>query len=192
MAQNRGARLHRWVKYDGENGAAVEAEIPGASIVSGGTGDSDLTLDIGGGQHLIAPDRNIVWTEYPGTPTIVQVLDAGLTDEQVEQIYGLLCDCSALEELLGQSVQAAQGTTDANGSVTITWPEVFAAAPTVSLAIQTSTAEVHSARITALTATSVTVHVARSPVVAVLGVNVTAAMVNASGVVVHAVAVGTI
>lgn len=191
MTQSAGARLHRWARYDGENGAAVVAEIPGASLISGGTGNSNLTLQ-SSGEHVVPPNCSIVWTEYPGSPTIVVVIDTNLTDEQIEQVYGELCDCAALEDLLERSVQGVQGTTDVNGSVTLSWPQTFAAAPKVALAIQTSTAEVHSARVTALSASSITVHVARSPIVAILGVNVTAAMINAAGVDVHVVGVGAI
>jgi hypothetical protein len=87
-------------------------------------------------------------------------------------------------------VQAITGVTDINGNVSFTWPQAFSASPVIALAIQTTVAEVHTVRITARSSSGASVHVARSPIVALLGINVTAAMINASGVTVHAVAVG--
>jgi len=169
----------------------------------GGTGNTTLVIDItDAGQHSIPAGRHIVWTEYPDTP--VSVLDTNLTDAALAQIYWELGDVAGLttqvEELEsavaalstgGALIQSAKGTTDANGAVTFTWGTAFSAPPVVVLAVETSTAEAHSTRITSCTASAVSVHVARSPVVSILSVNVTAAMVNASGVTVHAVAVGT-
>jgi hypothetical protein len=200
MTQERSARLHRAKHYDGTNGADVVAEIPGASLNSGGTGNTTLVIDItDAGQHAVVPDRYIVWTEYPSAP--VNVLDI-ISPAAYEQVYGGLCDCAAvtaaladigeaLDSLTGAPlVQAVEGITDANGNVSLTWPQAFSASPVVALAIQTTVAEVHTTRITARSSSGASIHVARSPIVAVLGVNVTAAMVNASGVTVHAVAVG--
>jgi hypothetical protein len=202
MTQQAQARLHRSKLYDGTNGAAVAAEIPDASINSGGTGNATLVLDItGAGQHTIPAGRHIVWTQYPNTP--VTVLDTNLTDGGLAEIYGPLADAAAIATQLddlesainglaagGSLIQSAKGTTDASGVVTFTWGTAFSATPVVVVTIQTTTAEVHTTRITACSATGATIHVARSPIVAILGINVTAAMINASGVVVHAVAVG--
>ena len=197
MAQDSVARLHRAAFYDGENGAAVAAEIPGASVNSGGTGQATLVLDVmDAGQQNILPNRYIVWTQYPNTPpNVIDVISAAAYQE----VYGGLCDCAAFAELAevvdglasGKLVQAVTGTTDSNGNVSINWPVAFSGTPVVALGLQTSVAEVHTARITANSASGASVHVARSPLVSVLGINVTAAMVNASGVTVHAVAVGT-
>jgi len=199
MASTTQARLHRSKYYDGTNGAAVVADIPGSSLQSGGSGNTTLVIDItDAGQASIPPQRHIVWTEYPGTP--VQVLDTNLTDAQLAQVYAQLPDAAAIAALQTTVGQLASGqpltqkmkvTTNASGIATFTWPTAFSATPTVALAIQTTTAEVHTTRITACSATGATVHVARSPVVAVLGINVTAAMIDAAGVVVHATACGT-
>lgn len=202
MAQKAQTRLHRSAYYDGTNGAAVVAEIPGASVNSGGTGNTTLVIDIvDAGQQTMPPGRHIVWTEYPGAP--VTVLDTNLTDANLAQIYAELADAAAvaaqLDELAGAVeslagggplVQSAKGTTGSNGVVTFTWGTAFSGTPTVVAAIQTTTAEVHTTRITACSASGVTIHVARSPIVAILGINVTAAMVDAAGVTVHVVAVG--
>lgn len=198
MAQQAQARLHRSSYYNGSNGAAVVADIPGASLNSGGTGNATLVIDItGAGQASVPAGRHIVWTEYPNTP--VQVLDTNLTDADLAQVYARLVatsDVTALQTAVAQLaaggalVQSAKATTDANGVVTFTWPTAFSATPTVVTGIQTTTAEVHTTRITACSATGATIHVARSPIVAILSINVTAAMINAQGVVVHAIAVG--
>lgn len=198
MASVTQARLHRSRYYDGTNGALVVADIPGASLQSGGTGNTTLVIDIAGaGQASIPPQRHIVWTEYPGTP--VQVLDTNLADAQLAQVYGAMADVAAIAAMQTTVSQLASGqpltqkmkaTTAANGVASFTWPTAFSATPTVALAIQTTTAEVHTTRITACSTTGATVHVARSPIIAVVGINVTAAMVDAAGVVVHAIACG--
>lgn len=201
MAQIPQARLHRSTYYDGTNGATVVADIPGATIVSGGTGNTTLVIDVNGGQNAVPPGRYVVWTEYPSTPP--SILDTNLTDSDLAQIYYELANAASINEQLsdlttavaalaggGALVQSAKGTTDASGEVSFTWDTAFSADPTVVLAIQTTTAEVHSTRLTAVSTTGCDVHVARSPVVSILSINVTAAMVNASGVTVHAIAVG--
>lgn len=95
------------------------------------------------------------------------------------------------EMLAGRAlVQAVTGITDDNGNLSINWPVEFAGTPVVSLALQTSIAEMHSARITAVSSGGASVHVMRAPLALPLGTIVTAAMANAAGVVVHAVAVG--
>lgn len=207
MTQLHLARLHRAVHYDGTNGAAVAAEIPGASVSSGGTGNTTLVLSIvDAGTHNVPPDRHIVWTEYPAVP--VTVLDTNLTESQVEQIYGGLLDSSAAEQitdLTGQVstletavsalegaafVQAVSGTTDSAGSVTLNWPVGFGATPQVTVGLQTGTNQLHSARVTALSASSVTIHVSRAPVVTVLSIAVLGSIVDAAGVTVHVTGVG--
>lgn len=197
MAQQSMARRHRAAHYDGTNGAAVRAEIPGSSPVSGGTGNTTLVFDIAGaGQVSVPPNRNIVWTEYPSTP--VQVLDTALTDAELASVYGLLGDIPAMQAQIAAMqgvvgslrVQRASGTTNASGLVTFTWPVAFSGSPAVALGIETATGDVHSARLTAVSATGATVHVLRAPVVTVLSINVLGATVNAAGATVHAVAVG--
>lgn len=202
MAQKAQTRLHRSAYYDGTNGAAVVAEIPGASVNSGGTGNTTLVIDIvDAGQQAMPPGRHIVWTEYPGVP--VTVLDTNLTDAHLAQIYRELSDTAAIAAQLdglesaveslaggGSLVQSAKGTTDSNGAVTFIWDTPFSGTPVVVAEIQTATAEIHSTRITACSDTGASFHVARSPVVSVLGINVAAAMINAAGVTVHVVAVG--
>lgn len=104
--------------------------------------------------------------------------------------------CPALTELAeimsgaaaGRLVQAVQATTDGNGNACINWPVAFSGTPVVVLALQTSVAEVHTARITANSASGAGVHVARYPLASPLGM--TEPPVSASGVIVHAVAVG--
>lgn len=106
------------------------------------------------------------------------------------------CGCPTLPELAeivsgataGRLVQAVQAATDSNGNACINWPVAFSGTPVVVLALQTSVAEAHTARITANSASGAGVHVARYPLVSALGI--TAPTVNASGVIVHAVAVG--
>ncbi|MDX2813440.1 hypothetical protein PV410_12885 [Streptomyces sp. PA03-5A] len=86
----------------------------------------------------------------------------------------------------GGRVERATGTTDANGNVTFTWPAgAFAVAPVVTLGME-GTAGFRSARITANSAASTTVHVLQAAGVTLLGIGVLAAGVNAPGVVVHA------
>lgn len=89
-----------------------------------------------------------------------------------------------------QLVQAVTGVTDTNGNVSINWPVAFSGTPVVTIGLQTSVAELHSARITANSASGASVHVARSPLVPALGVTLTGPKVAAIGVTVHVIAVG--
>lgn len=80
----------------------------------------------------------------------------------------------------------ASGVTDASGNVTFSLAAAsFAAVPVVSHSLQTALADTTEARITALTAASVTFNVRRSPAVTVLGIAVLSAPQPASGVTVH-------
>jgi hypothetical protein len=90
----------------------------------------------------------------------------------------------------GMLVQAVTGSTDDNGNLSINWPVGFSGTPVVALAVQTSVAEMHSARLTAVCASGASIHVARLPLASAIDANAAPAMVNASGVTVHAVAVG--
>lgn len=83
----------------------------------------------------------------------------------------------------GALIQAIKGTTDQNGNLCLNWPQPFAGTPVVTLGLQTTLPEVHSARITAVSATGAAVHVARLPLTG-------GPPANAYGVEVHAVAVG--
>lgn len=197
MAQQSMARKHRAAFYDGTNGAAVLAEIPGSSLVSGGTGQTTLVFNItDAGQQTIQPNRNIVWTEYPNTP--VQVLDTALTNTDLAQVYGLLGDIPAIvTAMAGMStgalkVQRGTAVTDGSGVATITWPTSFSGTPVVALGLETSNASAHSGRITANSSSATTVTVLRAPVVTVLSINVLGATVAASGVTVHAIGVAPV
>jgi hypothetical protein len=83
----------------------------------------------------------------------------------------------------GALIQAVKGTTDPNGNLCLDWPKPFSGTPVVSLTLQTTLPEVHSARITAVSATGASVHVARLPVSG-------GPPVSAYGVEVHTIAVG--
>lgn len=202
MAQFATARLHRASLYDGSNGAAVVAEIPGASLASGGTGNTTLVIDItDAGQHTIQPGNHIVWTEYPSTP--VQVLDTALDIAEMAEVYGGLPPLawvdqtdaaiaaleSEVEGLAGgaQLIQRGTAITDSSGDATITWPATFSQAPVVALGLETSNTAPHMVRITDNTATAVSVKVLRAPVVTVLSINVLGATIEPSGVTVHAI-----
>lgn len=91
--------------------------------------------------------------------------------------------------LPGPRVERAVGVTDGSGNVTLVWPAgAFTAPPTVTVALQ-GAAGFRSHTITANSATSTTVTVVGAPVVSLLGIQILAASVPASGVTVHAHAV---
>jgi hypothetical protein len=197
------ARKHQSILYTGSNGAAVVAAIPGASLNSGGTGNTLLVIDIaGGGQHQANPGYRFVWTEYPGASA--QILDI-LDSTGYNLVYGGLCDCAALAASIGtldaavasivsgnKLVQHVTGTTDASGLLTVNWPITFSTVPVVATAIQTGTAQMHSTRITANSASSTSVAVLRSPVIVVATINVLGATVAAAGVTVHLIGVAPV
>lgn len=82
----------------------------------------------------------------------------------------------------------ATDVTDANGTVTFTWPVgAFTDPPVVSLAVQAGTG-FRSARIAANTAAATTVNVLQASGVTLLGIGVLAAGAPAAGATVHATA----
>lgn len=88
----------------------------------------------------------------------------------------------------GGRVERARGVTDGSGNVTLAWPAgAFTAPPVVTVGIQAASG-FRSWSITANTAASTTVQVLGAPVVSLLGINILAAAVPASGITVHAVA----
>jgi hypothetical protein len=88
-------------------------------------------------------------------------------------------------ETPGSRVQRATGVTDGSGNVTFPWPVgAFSAPPVVTLAIQGAVG-FRSATVTANSATATTVNVLGAPVVSLLGIQILAASVPASGITVH-------
>lgn len=84
---------------------------------------------------------------------------------------------------------AGTGVTDANGNVTIPIPAGrFAAAPVAAVSCQSANANLVDVRITALTATSITVNVQQALAVTLLGLSILAAKVPAPNVTVHVLA----
>lgn len=80
---------------------------------------------------------------------------------------------------------AGTGTTDASGNVTFTFTPAFAAAPVVTHALQTALSDATECRITALSASSVTLNARRAPAVVVLGLSVLQVPQPLAGAVVH-------
>lgn len=88
----------------------------------------------------------------------------------------------------GGRVERARGVTDGSGNVTFTWPPgAFSSPPVVAIGLQ-GAAGFRAYTITANSATSTTVNVVGAPIVSLLGIQVLAAAVPASGITVHAIA----
>ncbi|MFD3848184.1 hypothetical protein ACFWVB_20125 [Streptomyces microflavus] len=83
---------------------------------------------------------------------------------------------------------AGTGVTDASGNVTFTFTPPFPVAPVVTHAVQTAITDVTECRIAALSASSVTLNVRRSPAVVILGLSVLQVPIPAAGVTVHCMA----
>lgn len=84
---------------------------------------------------------------------------------------------------------AGTGVTDANGFVTIAIPAGrLAATPVATIACQSGNTALVDARITNLSATSITVNVQQASAITVVGLQVLAAKVPAVGVTVHVLA----
>ncbi|MFK0063343.1 hypothetical protein ACIQTN_29460 [Streptomyces werraensis] len=82
-------------------------------------------------------------------------------------------------------VERATAVTDGAGNATVTWPAgTFTGPPVVTVALQGATG-FRSHTITANSATSTTVNVVGAPVVSLLGIQILAAAVPASGITVH-------
>jgi hypothetical protein len=88
----------------------------------------------------------------------------------------------------GGAANTTIASTGADGSLTWTFPKPFSKPPTVALTVQDATANrVHACRITALSASAVSIQVDRYTPVVVLGVNVLS-LVAPGAVTVHIVA----
>lgn len=85
-------------------------------------------------------------------------------------------------------VFAGSGVTNASGDVTLNFVPAFPSTPDVTQAVQTTNTNVTEARITALSASSVTVNVRQSPAVVVLGISVLAVPQPLAGATVHVLA----
>ncbi|MFJ4627187.1 hypothetical protein [Streptomyces sp. NPDC088847] len=82
-------------------------------------------------------------------------------------------------------VERATGVTDSSGNVTVNWPAgTFSVPPVVTVGIQ-GAAGFRSHTITANSATATTINVLGAPVVSLLGIQILAASIPASGVTVH-------
>ncbi|MCC9686864.1 hypothetical protein [Streptomyces sp. MNU103] len=85
-------------------------------------------------------------------------------------------------------VVSARGVTDGSGNVTVSWPAgAFAGPPVVTVGIEAASG-FRSWSVTANSATSTTVHVLGAPIVSLLGIQILAAAVPASGITVHVTA----
>ncbi|MFI0934579.1 hypothetical protein ACH4RG_23015 [Streptomyces sp. NPDC021019] len=80
---------------------------------------------------------------------------------------------------------AGTGISDASGNVTFTFTPPFPVAPVVTHAVQTAITDVTECRVSALSASSVTFNVRRSPAVVILGLSVLQVPIPAAGVTVH-------
>ena len=86
----------------------------------------------------------------------------------------------------GGRVERAPGVTDGSGNVTFTWPPgAFSAPPVVTVTVEAASG-FRSFGITANSAASTTVNVLGAPIVSLLGIQILAAAVPASGITVHA------
>lgn len=84
---------------------------------------------------------------------------------------------------------AGTGISDASGNVVFNFVPPFPSAPVVTHAVQTAITDVTECRISAISASSVTLNVRRSPAVVVLGISVLQVPIPAAGVTVHCDAV---
>ncbi|MCM1964837.1 hypothetical protein [Streptomyces sp. G1] len=90
---------------------------------------------------------------------------------------------------VARRIFAGTGVSDGSGNVTFTFTPPFPSSPVVTHAVQTAITDVTECRISALSASSVTFNVRRSPAVVILGISVLQVPVPASGVTVHCEAV---
>lgn len=86
-------------------------------------------------------------------------------------------------------VFSGSGVTDGSGNVSFAFTPAFSSAPKVTHAVQTAITDVTEARVSAISAASVTFNVRRSPSVTILGISVLQTPIAASGVTVHCHAV---
>lgn len=82
-------------------------------------------------------------------------------------------------------IVSAKGATDGSGNVSFSFVPPFPTVPVVTHAVETSVADATEARISALSASSVTFNARRSPAVTILGISVLSASQPLVGATVH-------
>jgi hypothetical protein len=86
-------------------------------------------------------------------------------------------------------VVAAKGVTDSSGNVTFNFSPAFATVPVVAHSLESSSTSTTEARITAVSASSVTFNARGSAIVVVLSINVLGAPVPLAGATIHMLAI---
>lgn len=174
--------LHDTDAYVAEAASATES-LPDPTTVNGRT-------------HLLVNTGTVtaVWSSVGATPFLqggVAVASVSLLRGQALQLQSdgtrWIVKSSGM-----RAFYANTGVTDAGGNVTFAFPAgLFAAAPVIDVAFQgAASASPVDYRITALSATSVTVNVRQSlaTVVALIGLTILAASVNLAGATIHVIA----
>lgn len=149
-----------------------------------GTGDQIWTAPGGGGTPFFEDGVAVASITVPPGAT------KGVHSDGVHWV--VTSDSTPGGGSVGQRrIFSADGVTNAAGNVTFNFVPPFATPPIVATAIGPAgvTADATEARITALTASSVTINVRRSPAVVLLGISVLQTPVNDVGAQVHVIAV---
>lgn len=84
---------------------------------------------------------------------------------------------------------SGKGVTDGSGNVTFNFSPSFSAAPVITHAVESAITDLTECRVSAISSSSVTFNVRRSPSVVILGISVLQIPIAASGVTVHCEAV---
>lgn len=124
----------------------------------------------------------------PVGPFVEQGMNVATTPIAAGQVKYLRSDgvrWTVLLTLGSRRVFSGAGVTDASGNVTFTFTPPFATVPVVTHAMQTALADATEARITAVSASSVTFNARRAPAVVILGISVLQVPVAAVGVTIH-------
>ena len=173
--------LHDSEEYILENATAAES-LPDPTTVGGRTHRLNNT---NGASVTWSSTGATPFTDSSGTNVATIIVPAGgSTQVQSDGVRWIVKD-----DALGRRIFAGTGVSDGSGNVTFTFTPAFAAAPVVSHAVQTAITDVTECRVTAISASSVTFNVRRSPAVVILGISVLQVPVPASGVTVHCHAV---
>jgi hypothetical protein len=121
----------------------------------------------------------------PFTENAMNIASVGVAAGQVKYLRSNGTRWTILLTLGSRRVFSDSGVTDGAGNVTFTFTPPFPTVPVITNVLQTALADATEARVTALSTSSVTFNVRRSPAVVILGISVLSASVPAAGVTVH-------
>jgi len=160
--------------------ADLTPSLPDPATVPGRTHDLTNTAQ-----------SNAVWSSTGGTPFLIDGVPAATLTVLAGRARRVQSDGTrwVVAPTAARRVYANKVVSDGSGNAVFNFVPPFAAAPVVSVGLETTNTNATEARVTALTASSCTVNVRQSPGVVILGISVLQVPQALSGAGVHLLAI---